>query len=88
MTVVIKKDGGSEDFNRDKIRRAIESAARRTKLEQKRAREVAEKVAKRVEEHFSREEKVRSTDIRNRVLNELEREEKSVAREFKVFRKD
>jgi len=88
MTNVIKKDDRREDFSRDKIKRGIESAARRAKVDQKRSRDIADKVARKVEDNFRNRDEVRSSDIRNRVVSELEKENKSLAKEFRSFRKD
>ncbi len=87
MTIVLKRDGASEDFSRDKIRRGIESAARRAKIDQKRSREISDRVARSVEDHFNDREEVRSSDIRSRIVSELDRESKSLAKEFRSFRK-
>jgi len=87
MTVVKKRDGASEDFSREKIRRGIESAARRAKLDQKRAREISDRVARKIEDHFSDSDEVRSSDIRSRIASELIKENKNLAREFRTFRK-
>jgi transcriptional regulator NrdR family protein len=88
MTVVIKRDGNRESFRRDKITKAIESAAKRVDIEKKRVKEIAARVARDVEDNFRDRDEVRSRDIRDRVLKSLEREEKRVAKEFKSFSKD
>jgi transcriptional regulator NrdR family protein len=88
MTMVIKRDGAAENFSRDKIRRGIESAAKRVKLDKSKMKDIADKVSRNVESHFRDRDEVKSSDIRSRVLSELEREEKKVAKEFRAFRKD
>jgi transcriptional regulator NrdR family protein len=87
MTVVIKRDNRKEDFNRDKIRRSVENAARKVNIDSSMARDIADKTAKNVEEHFRGRDEVRASDIRDRVLSELNREEKRLAKEFRSFRK-
>jgi transcriptional regulator NrdR family protein len=88
MTTVIKRDGRRENFRRDKIRKGIENASKRVKIDKKRAKEIADRVAKRVEDYFSTRDEIRSDDIRDRVLNELSREERRIADEFRAHRRD
>ena len=88
MTVVIKKDGNRESFNRGKITKGIERAAKRVDMDSKKAKEVAARVARKVEETFSNRDEVRSRDIRERVIKNLERGNKRVAKEFRSFSKD
>ena len=88
MTVVIKKDGSKENFRSEKIRKGIENAARRADVDKKRAKEIASKVAREVADSFRDRDEVRSRDIRDRVVRDLDREEKKLAREFKSFSKD
>lgn len=88
MTVVIKRDGSRENFSRDKVRRGVENAAKRVKIDKKRVGEIAQKVARDVEDSFRDRDEVRSRDIRDRVLKALDKVEKKVAKEFKSFSKD
>jgi|YelNatPaOPRAMG01_1025707.scaffolds.fasta_scaffold180916_2 transcriptional repressor NrdR len=87
MTIVIKRDGSREKFDRKKIARGIEKASMRTDVDKKRVKEIAERIAKRVEEYFKTRNEVRSEEIRNRVLSELDREERKIADEFRAYRK-
>ncbi len=87
MTIVIKRDNRKEDFSRDKIRRSVENAARRVKLDSSRSRDIADRVARSVDEHFRDRNEVRATDIRDRVLSELDKEEKRISKEFRSFKK-
>gem|GEM_PF-2398818 len=84
---VVKRDDRREDFKRDKIRRGIERAADRVKVDKKRAKEMADRIAKDVEKNFRNRDEVRSEDIRNRVLEALDRDERRVADSFREFRK-
>jgi len=88
MTTGIKRDGRREDFRRDKIRKGIENASKRVKIDKKKAKEIADRVAKRVEDYFSTKDEIRSEDIRDRVVNELNREERKIADEFRAHRRD
>jgi transcriptional regulator NrdR family protein len=88
MTTVIKRDGRRENFKKDKIRKGIENASKRVKIDKKRAKEIADRVARNVEDYFRARDEIRSEDIRDRVLNELNREERKIADEFKAHRRE
>ena len=88
MTVVVKRDGSRENFKRDKIMKGIESAAKRVNVDKKRAKEIAERIARGVQDSYRDREEVRSRDIRDRVLKDLDREGKRIAKEFRSFNKD
>lgn len=87
MAIVIKKDDRKEDFNREKVRRGIENAAKRVKIDKKKAREIADKISRDIERNFADKNEVKSADIRDRILRALDREEKRVAKEFRAFKK-
>ena len=84
---VIKRDERREDFDREKIRSGIVEAARRTDLQEDRINEVAEKVAAKVEEELRDKEEVRSSEIKDIVLRELDAEERSIADQFRSYQK-
>ena len=84
---VIKKDERKEDFDREKIKSGISRAAQRTDLEEDRVNEVAEKVTAKVEEELKDKEEVRSSEISDIVLRELDAEEKGIADEFRSYEK-
>jgi transcriptional regulator NrdR family protein len=88
MTTVIKRNGRREKFKRDKISKGIERASRRAEIDSKKAKEIATRVAKRVEDYFRSRDEVDSSDIRDRVLSELDREERRIASEFRSHRKE
>lgn len=83
--LVVKKDGRRENFDRDKLRRSIEGAAERTNIDRNRARELAERVAERIERDAK--DAMPTTEIRERLLRELDREEKVIADEFRSHRR-
>jgi len=87
ITKVVKRDERREDFKRDKIRRGIERAADRVKVDKKRAKEMADRISRDVENNFRDRDEVRSEDIRNRVLEALNRKERKIADSFRNFRK-
>lgn len=84
---VIKKDERREDFDREKIRSGIIEAAQRTDLQEDRINEVAEKVTAKVEEELRDKEEVRSSEVKEIVLRELDAEEKSIADQFRSYQK-
>jgi len=84
---VIKKDDKREDFDNNKVRRGIEEAAKRTDIDNDRAKEIADKVAKDVEDNFKDRDEVKSADIRERVLERLNEEEKKIADSFRDYKK-
>jgi len=84
---VIKKDERKEEFNREKIKNGIIKAAQRTDLQEDRINEVAEKIAAKVEEELKDKEEVRSSEIKEIVLRELDAEEKTIADEFRAYQK-
>lgn len=84
---VVKRDERREDFDESKLRRAIERAAERAKIDKDRAREISERVARDVRDNFRDRDDVRSDDIRKRVLNRLNSEERKIADSFRNFRK-
>ena len=87
ITKVLKRNDKREDFKRDKIRRGIERAADRAKIDKKRAREIADRIARDVEKDLRDRDEVRSEDIRNRVLEALDRKDRKIADAFRAFKR-
>ena len=83
--LVVKKDGRRENFDREKLRRSIERAAERTSIDNDRAREIAQRIAERVERDARGA--MSTTEIRERLLRELDREERAIADEFRSYRR-
>lgn len=81
---VVKRDGRSEDFDREKIRRGIIRAAQRANISEERARELADRVSRTIENQAR--DSITSEEIRNRLIQELEREERELANSFRSFR--
>jgi transcriptional regulator NrdR family protein len=87
---VVKRDDRREDFEINKVRRAIERTAEKADIDKNMAKEIADRVARDVEEHFKDRNEVKSVDIRDRVLRELDSEEKKmkkIADSFRNFKK-
>jgi transcriptional repressor NrdR len=84
---VVKRDEKRENFDRNKIRAGIERAAKRANVDKDRVKKIADKVARDVENSFRDRDEIRSADIREKVLEALNREERKIANEFRAFRK-
>ncbi|MFH1237465.1 MAG: ATP cone domain-containing protein [Candidatus Aenigmatarchaeota archaeon] len=87
-TNVIKKNMKKEKFSSKKIAKGIEEASRRAKLKGFKAKHIASKITRRVEKEFSKCAEIRTSEIRTCVLNELEKEDKKAAEEFRSYRKE
>ena len=87
MTKIIKRDDRREDFDREKVKRAILEAAKRTDVADDKANEIAEKIAARVEDETREAAEVRSSEIRDKVLSALDAEEARIAEEFRNYKK-
>lgn len=83
---VIKRDERKEDFDREKLKRGIIRAAERADVKEDRARELADRIAERIEKE-DREE-MKAEEIRDKLLEELDREERAVADAFRAFREE
>jgi len=76
---VIKKDGTKEPFNGEKIKRAINAAAGQADLSEERKSEIVEQVATTVIQMVAAKEEVTTSEIREKILSELDRVEPSIA---------
>ncbi len=84
---VVKRDDRREDFDNNKVRKGIEEAARRAEIDNDRTKEIADKIAKDVEDNFKDKDEVKSADIRERILDKLNEEEKKIADSFRDYKK-
>ena len=78
-TQVIKKDGTKQPFDAEKIKRAIEGAAREAGLPNDRVSQVTAEVLNIVSEQASTQEEIATSEIKSMVLNELDRVEPGVS---------
>jgi transcriptional regulator NrdR family protein len=81
---VVKRDGSREDFDREKIRRGIMRAAERANVSEGRAMELADRIASMIERDAR--DSLTTIEIRDRLLAELDREERAIADAFRAFR--
>jgi len=76
---VIKKDGSRQPFDSEKIRNSIRGAAVRTDLPEERQNEVVEQVAKAAIELADTKEEIATSEIKEKILSELDRIEPAVS---------
>ena len=84
---VIKKDDKQEDFDNNKVRNGIEEAAKRTDINNERVKEIVDNIAKDIEDNFKDKDEVKSADIRERIIERLNEEEKKIADSFREYKK-
>ena len=82
---VIKKDGTKEPFDAGKIRNSIAAAAQRTDLSEERQNEVVEQVASVVIGAVEEREEVATSEIRERILSELDIVEPAVSDAWRKY---
>lgn len=71
ISQVVKKDGGKEPFDVEKIKKAIESAAREAEIAPERVQEVVDIVTRSVMKTLEGREDVPTSEIRERILTAL-----------------
>lgn len=84
-TQVIKKDGSKQPFDAEKIKRAIEGAAKEAGLADDRVSQVATEVSGIVIKSTSAQEEIATSEIKSMILNELDRVEPSVSAAWKSY---
>jgi transcriptional regulator NrdR family protein len=82
---VIKRDGTTEPFDAEKIRKAVELAANEAELEPERVAEVVEQVSESVLQFAAEKEEVATSELREKILAELEEIEPSVAESWRRY---
>ncbi|MDO8474467.1 MAG: ATP cone domain-containing protein [bacterium] len=89
-TQVIKKDGSKQPFDVEKIKRAIEGAAREAGLPEERISQVVREVSEAVISQTgarddSSEKEIASSEIKAMILNELDRVDPSVSAAWRTY---
>ena len=82
---VIKKDGTKESFNPEKIKNSILAAAIETDLSEERKNEVIEQVVASVIQLAEEKEEIATSEIKEKVLNELDRIESTIAEAWRAY---
>jgi len=85
---VIKKDGRREPFDPEKIKNSIRKAADGTDLSDERKNEVVQQVAQVVIQMAEGKEEIATSEIRERILSELDRVEPSVSAAWREYEKE
>jgi len=82
---VIKKSGEKEPFDTEKIRRSIQAAADETDLSEERKKEVVEQVANSAIQLAEGKEEIATSEIREKILDELDKIEPSVSAAWRKY---
>jgi transcriptional regulator NrdR family protein len=85
MTTVVKRDRTRETFNEGKLRRSIAAAAKEAKLPEAKANRIEENVAKNIIDYFRKEKEIRSSTIRENILNKLDLTAPEVSRSWRDY---
>lgn len=82
---VIKRNGDKQVFSEDKIKKAIEAAAKEALIPEEKARVLAAGISDKILKELENKEEVSSQVIRGKVLEELERTERKVADSWRRY---
>jgi len=85
MGEVLKRDGRREIFREEKIRKAVDSAAREANVKDARRNEIVEQVSKTVLNSVSGMDEIETNEIRETVLRELRSLEPSVHEAWEMY---
>jgi len=85
---VTKRDGSTEPFDAEKIRRSIKTAAEEAGLAADRIAEVVEKVGGSVIDFAKSKAEVTTAEIRDRILSELDAVESAVSAAWRTYDKE
>ncbi|OGZ33486.1 MAG: hypothetical protein A2174_03225 [Candidatus Portnoybacteria bacterium RBG_13_41_18] len=82
---VTKKDGTKEPFDAEKIKIAIEGAAREAGLSDERKNEIVERVSAKVIHMAEVKEEITSSEIKENIISELDSLDPSVLAAWKKY---
>jgi len=85
---VIKKDGAKEPFDPEKIKRGLFGAAKKANLSQERINEVVQQVSDVVMQLAEGKEEIPTTEIRDKILSELDIIEPSISEGWRQYQKE
>lgn len=72
VEIVIKKGGQEEPFDEEKIKNAVRAASSQAGLDEAKQEELAEAVVNKILEDFGEETSVKSIELRDKILSELD----------------
>jgi transcriptional repressor NrdR len=84
-TQVIKRDGSKQPFDPEKIKRAIEGAAREAGVPDDKVLQVATEVSNVVMERTGAQEEIATSELKSIILEELDRVEPSVSAAWRTY---
>jgi transcriptional regulator NrdR family protein len=82
---VVKRHGGIEKFDKDKLRKAIKRAAEEAGLMGEKLKEVVDETVAEVMEFLSDKERVHAASIRDAILMHLDKTEATVAKAWRQY---
>lgn len=82
---VIKKDGSKEPFDIEKIKKGVRLSSQQAGLDEIKQSEVVEKIVAKITEIFKDREKVTTTEIREKILEELDVYDPSVSAAWRDY---
>ncbi len=85
ITNVVKRDGTKEPFDAGKIKKAIEATAMEAGIAKERGEEVAAMVTRSIVKILEGREEVPTTEIRERILGQLQELEPSVSQAWLAY---
>jgi len=83
--VVIKKDGTKQPFDPEKIKNSIKMAAQQAGLAEDRVNEIVGQVSVTALQLFAGKEEIATSEIRDKVLSELDNVEPSVSAAWRKY---
>lgn len=85
VNTVIKRSGKKESFSRAKLERAIDRAAKEGRVNAERRREISKEVSESVKNALSKRRTIKTTELRRRVLDRLERRSRAIASAWRSY---
>jgi transcriptional repressor NrdR len=85
MVVVVKKGGGKESFDGEKIRKSIEKAAIDAGYSLERIKNIIDKTIEDITEEAVKSGEIDTSAIRESIFNRFEKNESSIVKSWKKF---
>jgi transcriptional repressor NrdR len=85
MVVVVKKSGGNEPFDGEKIRKSIEKAAIDAGYSLERIKKIIDKTIEDITEEAEKSGEIDTDAIRESIFNRFEKNESSIVKSWKKF---
>jgi len=85
MTNVIKTDGKRETFDVEKLRRAVEAAVMESDVSEDKRKDIIDRVVRATREITENKDEIRTSEIRARILRELDTLEPSISKAWRTY---